>query len=66
MVASLQALEARTSVPMLANEHILQLEKTNLRLQQALERSEPELQMLQQNGRNRIGLGLARLLSLKG
>lgn len=42
VVAALHALATRTSVPMLTNEHISQLEITNVRLQQALESNDPE------------------------
>lgn len=42
VVASLHALAARTCVPLMTNEHILRLEMTNLSLQQALERNDPE------------------------
>ncbi|WP_145939542.1 GntR family transcriptional regulator [Paenibacillus glacialis] len=42
IVAALHALVARTSVPMLTNEHILRLEATNLRLLQALEMKDSE------------------------
>ncbi len=42
IVATLHALVARTSVPMLTKEHISRLEETNLRLKQALEMKDSE------------------------